>query len=365
MKLAYFYRNLNQGGIQKMIVNAANYFVEQGNDVSVVLMIPGGEYVSLLDPRIKLIYFRSLKKSRLFFSFSDILKREKFDVLFTATPSLNTFTVIGRLMARVKTKIVISERNNTVVFFKNSALTLSKLTFLSIPLLYRFADAIVAVSKGLGQSLQKVALIPANKIHVIYNPAWSPELEKQAGLPVQHEWLNDDTVPVLITVGRLVDAKNHALLIDAIALLSKKREVRLIIIGEGPLREKLQSQINSLNLQDCISLEGFKLNPVSWMSKANLFVLSSDYEGFGNVLVEALAAGLTIVSTDCDYGPAEILEDRYGFLVPIGQVNALSEQINYALDHPIDRDLLISRAREFSVNQIMQHYQSLFSTLIS
>ncbi|WP_069658084.1 glycosyltransferase [Arcticibacter eurypsychrophilus] len=364
MKLAYFYRNLNQGGIQKMIVNAANYFVEQGNDVSVVLMISGGEYVSLLDPRIKLIYFSSLKKSRLFFSFSEILKREKFDVLFTATPSLNTFTIIGRLMARVKTKIVISERNNTVVFFKNSALTLSKLTFLSIPLLYRFADAIVAVSKGLGKSLQKVALVPAKKIHVIYNPAWSPELEKQAGLPVQHDWL-DDTVPVLITVGRLVDAKNHELLIDAVALLSKKRGVRLIIIGEGPLREKLQTQINRLNLQDFVRLEGFKLNPVSWMSKASLFVLSSDYEGFGNVLVEALAAGLTIVSTDCDYGPAEILEDRYGFLVPIGQVNALSEQIDYALDHPIDPVLLTNRAREFSVNQIMKHYQSLFTSLIS
>lgn len=365
MKLAYFYRNLNQGGIQKMIVNAANYFVAQGYDVSVVLMIPGGEYVSLLDPRIKLIYFRSLKKSSLFFSFSEILKKEKFDVLFTATPSLNTFTVIGRLMARVKTKIVISERNNTLVFFKNSALTLSKLTFLSIPLLYRFADAIVAVSKGLGKSLQKVALIPENKIHVIYNPAWSPELETQASIPVKHEWLMDDTVPVLITVGRLVDAKNHKLLIDAVASLSQKRRIRLIIIGEGPLREKLQTQINSLNLQDCVRLEGFKLNPVSWMSKANLFVLSSDYEGFGNVLVEALAAGLTIVSTNCDYGPAEILEDRYGYLVPIGQVDALADQLNYALDHPIETDLLIARAREFSVDHIMKHYQSLFSALIS
>lgn len=365
MKLAYFYRNLNQGGIQRMIVNAANYFADSGHEVTVVLMKRNGEYLPLLAPTVKVVYFKSLSKGRLFSSFVAILKEERFDVLFTATPSLNTFTIMARFVAGVKTKIVISERNNTVVFFKNSTLTLSKLTFLSIPLLYRFADAIVAVSKGLGQSLKKVALIGEKKVHVIYNPAWTPELNEHSLKPVLHPWFDDPTVPVIITVGRLVKAKNHELLIDAVAMVAKKRKVRLMIIGDGPLRNELQQKIDRLHMEDYVRLEGFKLNPVSWISKASLFVLSSDYEGFGNVLVEALAAGVTIVSTDCNYGPSEILGARYGYLVPVGDAKALAGKIEYALNYPLERELLLHRARDFSVENIMGHYQSLFTSLVS
>jgi len=365
MKLAYFYRNLNHGGIQRMIVNAANYFSAAGHDVSVVLMKPEGEYIGLLDKKVKVIYFKSVDKMKLFRCFSSILREEQFDLLFTATPSLNTFTVIGRFLARVRTKIVISERNNTVVFFKKSSLTLSKLTFLTIPLLYRFADAIVAVSKGLADSLKKVALIPAEKIHVIYNPAWSPQLEEQAVTHVSHEWFESPGVPVIITAGRLVPAKNHALLIDAIALLRKNIRVRLIIIGDGVLKPSLQKKIDDMNLQDCIRLEGFKLNPVSWMNKADLFVLSSDYEGFGNVLVEALAAGLTIVSTDCDFGPSEILEGGYGYLSPVGDAEALASEIEHGLQAPIDKQRLKERAKEFGTEQIMRRYSELFSGIVS
>jgi len=365
MKLAYFYRNLNHGGIQRMIVNAANYFAAGGHDVSVVLMKPDGEYIGLLDPNVRIICFKSIDKMKLFRSFSSILKEEQFDLLFTATPSLNTFTVVGRFLAGVSTKIVISERNNTAVFFRNSSLTLSKLTFLSIPLLYRFADAVVAVSKGLAGSLKKVALIPERKIHVIYNPAWSPQLEKQSAIDVSHEWFESPGVPVIITAGRLVPAKNHALLIDAIALLRRNIQVRLIILGDGDLRSVLQKKIEEMNLQDCIRLEGFKLNPVSWMSKADLFVLSSDYEGFGNVLVEALAAGLTIVSTDCDFGPSEILEGGCGYLAPVGDAAALAFEMERGLQSPIDKKRLKERAREFGTEQVMRRYDELFSGMVS
>lgn len=365
MKLAYFYRNLNHGGIQRMIVNAANYFSEAGHDVSVVLMKPEGEYIGLLDKNVKVVYFKSADRMKLLKSFCSILREEQFDLLFTATPSLNTFTIIGRLIAGVKTKIVISERNNTVVFFKNSSLTLSKLTFLTIPLLYRFADAIVAVSRGLAGSLRKVALIPEEKIHVIYNPAWSHQLEEQSAAEVNHEWFQSHDVPVVITAGRLVSAKNHALLIDAIALLRRDIQVRLVIIGDGVLRPALQKKIEDLDLQDCVRLEGFKLNPVSWMAKADLFVLSSDYEGFGNVLVEALAAGLTIVSTDCDYGPSEILEGGYGYLSPVGDAAALASQMYRGLQSPIDKTRLKERAKEFGTEQIMKHYSELFSKMVS
>lgn len=364
MKLAYFYRNLNHGGIQRMIVNAANYFAAQGHDVSVVLMRSGGEYIELLSKNVKVIYFKSSNKTLLFKSFSSILRQEQFDLLFTATPSLNTFTVLGRFFSGVRTRIVISERNNTTVFFRNSSLTLSKMTFIAIPFLYRFADAIVAVSRGLALSLNKIALVSPDKIHVIYNPVWTPQLEEQSRLDVQHEWFDTD-VPVIITAGRLVAAKNHSLLIDAIALLRKRMKVRLLIVGDGVLRSSLEAKIKDQNLDDCVRLEGFKLNPVAWMSKADLFVLSSDYEGFGNVLVEALAAGLTIVSTDCDFGPSEILEGGFGYLTPVGDAVALAATIELALKNPIDKFKLRERAKRFGAQDIMKRYDELFGRLLS
>ena len=364
MKLAFFYRQLNQGGIQRVIVNCANYFADQGHDVSLILMKREGEYHELLHPAVKVIYFESLSKISLYRSLKTILTKEKFELLFSATPDLNTLTLLYKIFSRTKTKIVISEHNNTIVFFKHMKFSLSKLSFLSIPILYRFADAIVAVSKGLGDKLRKVALLPEHKITVIFNPAYSTLLEEQLSVSVKHEWLGPQAIPLIISAGRLTEAKNHQLLIEAMHLLSKKRTARLLIIGEGHLRKDLQQQIDRLGLSHVIQLPGFKLNPVSWMKEADLFVLSSDYEGFGVVLVEALAAGATIVSTDCDYGPAEILEDTYGYLVPVGDTAALAERMEFALDHPIPKDTLVARAKEFSTENIMRKYNQLFTDLI-
>ena len=364
MKLAFFYRQLNQGGIQRVIVNCANYFAEHGHEVCIILMKREGEYHELLHTGVRVIYFESLNKIRLYRSLRSILEKEKFDLLFSATPDLNTLTLLYKIFSRTKTKIVISEHNNTRVFFKHMKLSLSKLSFLSIPILYRFADAIVAVSKGLGDNLRKVALLGNDKITVIFNPAYSALLEEQLSLPVTHEWFGPRAIPVIISVGRLTEAKNHQLLIEAMHLLSKKRTARLLIIGEGHLREALQQQIDHLGLSHLIQLPGFKLNPVSWIREADLFVLSSDYEGFGVVLVEALAAGTTIVSTDCNYGPAEILDGACGYLVPVGDAPALAAQMDFAIDHPISRSSQVARAKEFSTESIMRKYNQLFTDLI-
>jgi glycosyltransferase involved in cell wall biosynthesis len=363
MKIAFFYRELDQGGIQRMLIDCTNYFAEHGYDVSFVLMKRSDDYHELLDPRIKVIYFDSIKKTKLYSSFSKILKQEKFDVLYSATPALNIFTILTKMLCGSKTKIVISEHNNTIVFFRNMDFTLSKLTYLSIPLLYRYADEIVAVSKGVGESLQKVALLPASRIKVIHNPAYSPIIREQLKTQAEHEWFNDPQVPVIITVGRLTEAKNHALLLEAMSLLVKKRPARLIILGEGHLRPMLTDKIKKLKLDDAVRLEGFIVNPVSWICKSDVFVLSSNYEGFGIVLVEALAAGTTIVSTDCDFGPDEILGDKFGYLVPVGDATQLASKMEYAIENQIDKDLLRQRAEQFSVENIMMQYTKMFESV--
>jgi glycosyltransferase involved in cell wall biosynthesis len=364
MKIAFFYRELDQGGIQRMLIDCTNYFAEHGYDVSFVLMKRSDDYHQLLNDKIKIIYFDSIKKTQLYRSFANILKREQFDVLYSATPALNIFTIVTKMLCGSKTKVIISEHNNTLVFFRNMDFTLSKLTYLSIPLLYRFADGIIAVSKGVGEGLQKIALLPTEKIKVIHNPAYSPIIQEQLKMQPEHPWFQDNSIPIFITVGRLTEAKNHELLLDAMSLVVKNRKARLMIIGEGHLRPVLEKKIKALGLEDCVSLVGFILNPVSWISKADVFVLSSNYEGFGIVLVEALAAGTTIVSTDCDYGPDEILNNKYGYLVPVGNAVELAGKMEFALDHPIEKSMLTSRAQEFSVDNIMKQYTNMFESVM-
>ncbi|WP_442589226.1 glycosyltransferase [Pedobacter sp. AW31-3R] len=364
MKIAFFYRQLGQGGIQRMIVNCANFFNDHGHEVTLILIKPGGAYHELLNTGVKVIYFETISQLRLVGQLSGILKKGNFDLLYTATPDLNGFTILARMLSGTKTKVVISERNNTLVFFKNMKWSLSKLSFLTIPFLYRYADAIVAVSEGVKKGLKNVALLQEKRITVIYNPAYPPLLDDQLKIPVVHDWFEDKDVPVIVTVGRLTEAKNHVLLLDAMTLLRSKRPVRLIIVGEGPMRDVLKRKIQVYNLGGVVELAGFQLNPVAWMKSADVFVLSSDYEGFGNVLVEALAAGTTIVSTDCNYGPAEIVGTDFGYLTPTGDARSLAGQIDYALDHPIDKLKLRSRAQDFSLDHIMEQYSRLFKSLL-
>jgi glycosyltransferase involved in cell wall biosynthesis len=363
MKIAFFYRELDQGGIQRMLIDCTNYFAQNGYDVSFVLMKRSDDYHQLLNEKIKIIYFESIKKTQLYKSFATILKREKFDVLYSATPALNIFSIVTKMLSGSKTKIIISEHNNTLVFFRNMKFTLSKLTYLSIPLLYRYADGIIAVSKGVGEGLQKVALLSHNKIRVIHNPAYSPIIQEQLKLRPDHAWFKDNRIPTFITVGRLTEAKNHELLLEAMSIVIKNRPARLLIIGEGHLRPALEQQIKALKLTECVSLVGFIVNPVSWINQADVFVLSSNYEGFGIVLVEALAAGTTIVSTDCDYGPDEILDDKYGYLVPVGNAVELAKKMEFALDNPLEKTLLEHRAKEFSVDNIMREYAEMFESI--
>ncbi len=151
-------------------------------------------------------------------------------------------------------------------------------------------------------------------------------------------------------------AKDFSVLIRAFAKVRAKRDCRLVILGEGELRPELEALVRELDVQDSVQLPGFVNNPYAWMSRAELFVLSSAWEGFGNVLVEAMACGATVVSTDCPSGPSEILEGgKWGPLVPVGDVDALAERMLEALSSPTDVNAKL-RARDFDYAAIVGQY---------
>ncbi len=229
---------------------------------------------------------------------------------------------------------------------------------------YRHADAIVAMSDGVADDLAQTAGVARDRIETIYNPIVDDELVNRAREPVPHPWFGASSPPVILGAGRLYPQKDFPTLLKAFALIRARHRARLVILGEGQERNRLEQLARDLNIDNDVAFPGWVPNPFAYMANAALFVLSSSYEGFGNVVAEALACGCPVVSTDCPAGPAEILDGgKYGRLVPVGDEEKLAEAIASTLADPPDRDWLRERAAAFSVDRAVQAYLDVFSRL--
>jgi len=224
-------------------------------------------------------------------------------------------------------------------------------------LLQRYANVFIAASNGVAGDLKRAAHIPAEKIRVVYNPIYRAEMEELMLPPVDHPWFGEGQPPIVLTAGRLVEQKDYPTLLRAFAGLRGQRPAHLVILGEGKLLPELKALAAALNIAEEVNFAGFDPNPYRYMARCSVFVLSSAWEGFSNVVAEALACGAQVVSTDCNSGPAEILENgSYGQLVPVGDNAALANAIAKALDHPLPKDSLRQRGRSFTARTAAEQY---------
>jgi glycosyltransferase involved in cell wall biosynthesis len=175
---------------------------------------------------------------------------------------------------------------------------------------------------------------------------------------INHPWFQkEDSTPIILGVGRLVPQKDFSTLIKAFSRVRRSRPAHLVIIGEGRQRSEFTTLAQSLGIEKDIWMPGFFDNPYAFMSKASMLVLSSIYEGLPNVLIEALACGCPIVSTDCPSGPSEILEKgKFGTLVPMGDIHALAQAIHHTLNNPPNRNDLPLRAADFDIEKVSRQY---------
>ena len=225
---------------------------------------------------------------------------------------------------------------------------------------YPHADAVVGVSHGVATEFGKIPGLERSRIHTIYNPVVSARLMEGARRPADHPWLDGCEAPLILAAGKLNDRKDFPTLLTAFARLLGRRPARLIVLGEGRLRSGLRSLARKLRITEHVDFPGFEENPYAFFARADLFVLSSRSEALPTVLIEAMACGCPVVSTDCDFGPREILEGgRYGALVPVGDPAALSAAMARTLDDPVPREVLRERASFFSAERAVERYEAL------
>ena len=362
-KIAFLLESLNLGGIGRLTLLLAEEIADRGYQVDLVLLKKQGQYLKQVPSNVRIV---DLKAKKLLLSshlIGSYLKREKPAVLISANERVNIMALLAKKLFRVKPKLIISVHvNNSEAMVRQGTSIYKKLVILVARRIYRWADKVVAVSKGVAGDVEKLFLVSRDKIDVIYNPVISKDIDKKANEAVDHPWLNQDRFPVVLGVGRLIRQKDFSTLIKSFYEIKKYiADAKLIILGEGEERLKLEREINELELNDEVDLPGYVENPYSYMKKSEVFVLSSAWEGFGNVLVEAMAVGTPIVSTNCPSGPAEILEGgKYGPLVEVGDTKELAAAIINVLKDPSEPGILIRRAQEFSVDKAVTSYLKIF-----
>lgn len=359
--IAFFLVNLDGGGAEKVMLSLAGGFAQQGYRVDVVVAMLRGEYRSLISPNVRLI---DLHSSRLITSLPALvgyLKQNQPKTLISALEDPNTIAIIAKKLAGVSTQVILTLHNQLSRAARNSTALKGKLIPLFARLILPAADGVVAVSQGVAADAAKLSGLPMDNIHTIYNPIFTDDLLPKFAEPVEHPWFGGNQPPVILGVGRLTKQKDFPTLIRAVALVRLQHPVRLMILGQGDDLVSLQALVTELNLTDAVTFLGFVSNPYAYMAKASLVALSSIFEGFGNVLVEAMLAGVPVVATDCDSGPAEILADgKYGRLVAVGDSSGLAQAIVNTIADPCEPEILRDRGREFSLDAAITKYQNLF-----
>jgi len=336
-RLAFFLPGLYDGGAERTMLNLAEGIAVRGYSVDLVLARAEGSFMDAVPASVRLI---DLKASRVLSSTPALvryLRRER-PIAMLSVLHANIVALWARRLAGIPPRVILGEQNTLSSVARGE----SDLRWQLYPRLarwfYPWADGIIAVSEGVADDLVQLLKIPRERIRVIYNPIVTPALFDKSRALIEHPWFTRGEPPVLLAAGRLTAQKAFDVLIRAFAQVRKDHRVRLLILGEGEERPALEALIREYELEQDISMPGFVLNPYPYMANAAAFVLSSRWEGLPTVIVEAMALGLPIISTDCPSGPREILQDgKYGQLVPVEDPFALATAIETSLTAGVPR----------------------------
>lgn len=361
--VAFVLPRLASGGVERVVANLAASLHRRGRAVDLVLMRAEGSLLNQLDEGVRVVDLRMPVVNDAAFGLAlpwlvRYLRRHRPAIVYTGMTTVNLTALAARRLARSRTRIVVSE--HVPVSINATTHPLKRVLPRLIRLGYPHADAMVAVATALADDLAATCRLPRDRIEVLYNPVVTPRLQEDGRAAPPHPWLADD-VPVVLGIGRLSPQKDFETLLEAFALLRARRPARLLVLGEGPERARLETAAERLGVSSDVDLHGFVEDPGAYLAHADVFALSSRYEGLALVVIEALACGCQVVSTDCRTGPREILEGgRFGRLVPVSDPAALAGAMAEALEAPLPVASLRGRASHFAIDTVTDRYLELF-----
>jgi len=370
IKILVVIASLSMGGEERIVTDIIKNINRDRFEVGVCLFEKKGELLSKVPPDVPI--FDLKKKSRWSFLFliiklKGIIRKYKPDIVFSALWYSTFISACSNFIFNLKYPFLIAhEPHNHKLDIKGERF--QKLKSILMNWSHSKADVIVTISKGSAYNIAKDYFIEKDKIIVIHNSIELKLIESSKLEKVSDPWFKEN-IPTVSTLGRLIPRKGYSDLLRAFRLVRDQQHARLIIIGEGESKSELRKLTRKLSLNDDVLFLGYQDNPFKFIYKSNVFVLSSHREGFGNVIIEAMACGIPVISTNCPSGPDEIITDGVnGLLVPVGDVEAMASAITRLFkDETLREKLSVDgrrRAEDFRVEKIVKEYESLFSTRI-
>ena len=370
--VAFFLPSLEPGGTERNVVNLVNNIDRRKYLISLVLGNIKGDFVKQIGKDIPITNLDAAGSIGLFFGLIRYFKKQKPDIFISAFPRINIICTVARMFAKAETKIVITEHSVfslLPVIAKTSLRRLFARFFMPTlcKLIYPKADAIICVSSGIAEDLSKIFYYQ-NGMKVIYNPVIDDKVYTLAEESVDHPWFLDIKIPIIVAAGRLVACKDYPTLFNAFGEIIKKQPAHLVVLGAGSEKQTLMDLAKKLGISEQVAFLGFQENPYKYMKRASVFVLSSLQEGFGNAIIEAMACGAPVISTDCPTGPREIISNRKnGILVAMQDYKALAKAVMEVLDDLSLRQQLSregkKRARDFLITNSVEKYEKVFDEL--
>jgi glycosyltransferase involved in cell wall biosynthesis len=372
MKKAYFViPALTGGGTERVLLHLLRHINRKKIEPHLILFLKQGELLSELVTDIKPLILTK-KEIRyglqwiVCIKLAKLIKKERPDIIFSFMWYTNLVTLLAKILSRFNSSVIVSERYGLSFSLEGAGLEI--LRQIGIRFFYPKASKIVVNAQQMKFQLTSKFHFAAKKISLIHNPIDIYRINYLGKKPVQHSWFNEE-IPIVIAIGRLVRQKGFSFLVKAIHLIISNGQLcRLIVLGTGKEQEELKKLSINLKIDDKVQFLGFQKNPYKYLTRSTVFVLSSLYEGFPNVLLEALALGIPSVATQCPTGPEEIISHGdNGLLVPPADVKALADSIKRLLDDADLRRRLAeagkNRAEDFRVKKIVRQYEDLIEKL--
>jgi exopolysaccharide biosynthesis WecB/TagA/CpsF family protein len=364
LSVAFYMHDFSGGGVERMRLVLFGALPSRGMTVSAIVQSRRGVLAGAVPASVPVIALCTQRTIADLLPLARLLRQQRFDCVLANLDHNNIVLLLASLISGHRTRIIIGQHNAL------SAEARGGWKYRLVPTLYRLlwrgADAVVAVSEGVAHDLAKTARIPRNAITVIYNPVVADDAAGRVLSMPPHPWLEGGSLPVFLFAGRLTAQKDPHTLLRAFAVVSRTLPSRLILLGEGELAAPLARLAAELGIGQSVHFAGFQPDPLRWIGHASALVLSSRHEGLGNVIIEALACGVPVIATDCPFGPAEILlRGRLGTLVPIGDPDAMAAAMLAYAGQAVTADERRARAADFSVQACVARHRDICDRVLS